>query len=236
MKMVAELKFLKIVLLTIWTCCLLAAAPLVQAAPGPRATIPETTFNFGEILEDRELSHTFAIQNTGDAPLEIRGVDPDCACTAADYDRRIPPGGQGRMRLTIASYSVLRQFTKETKVFLNDPARPEITLRLTGYGKPVIDLTPSHVIRLRGKPGEAVEGQVRVVSHLSGPLEITGAVTDTPHLLEFTLKPEQPGKVYLLTVRNRSSKPGNYAGKVELTTTSKHKPRLIIRVFGELAP
>ena len=231
------MKQLKSCRLIIWGICyLLAAASPIPAAAGPRAGLPETAFNFGEVLEDKELSHTFVINNTGDAPLEIRGVDPDCACTAADYDRHIAPGGQGRMRLTIAPYSVLRQFTKYTKVFLNDPARPEITLRLTGYGKPVIELAPSHVIRLRGKPGEPVEGQVRVISHLSGPFEITQAVTDAPHLLEFALKPEQPGKVYVLTVRNKSPKPGDYAGKVELTTTSKHKPRLIIRVFGELTP
>ncbi len=48
-------------------------------------------------------------------------------------DRRIPPGGQGRITLTIAPYSVLRQFTKKTKVFFNDPDHSQVVLTLQGY-------------------------------------------------------------------------------------------------------
>ena len=72
---------------------LLLGAPLAAAAtPGPKAEVPETAFDFGEIFEDRELTHTFTIKNIGDALLEIKDIDSDCACTAADSDRRIPPG------------------------------------------------------------------------------------------------------------------------------------------------
>ena len=84
---------------------LVLAAPLAAAATlGPKAQVPETTFDFGEIFEDVELTHTFVIKNIGDALLEIKDIDSDCACTAADSDRRIPPGGQGRIKLTIAPY------------------------------------------------------------------------------------------------------------------------------------
>jgi hypothetical protein len=40
---------------------------------------------------DLKLTHTFNIKNIGDALLEIKDIDSDCACTAADSDRRIPP-------------------------------------------------------------------------------------------------------------------------------------------------
>ena len=56
------------------------------------------------------------IKNEGDAPLRVEDVDPDCACTVADYDRVIPPGGQGEITLTIKPYSVMRDFLKQTKV------------------------------------------------------------------------------------------------------------------------
>ena len=105
-------------------------------------------------LKTVKLTHTFTIKNIGDALLEIKDIDSDCACTAADSDRRIPPGGQGRITLTIAPYSVLRQFTKKTKVFFNDPDHPQVVLTLQGYGKPFIEIQPSHIIRFRGKPGE----------------------------------------------------------------------------------
>ena len=132
---------------------LLGSPAAGTASIGPKAQVPETSFNFGEVFEDVNLIHTFDIKNIGDALLEIKDIDSDCACTAADSDRRIPPGGLGRITLTIAPYSVLRQFTKKTKVFFNDPDQPQVVLTMQGYGKPFIEIQPSHIIRFRGKPG-----------------------------------------------------------------------------------
>jgi Protein of unknown function (DUF1573) len=221
----------------IFAIILLAAGVLAAGAlatPGPRAEIAAAAFDFGEVFENQELNHTFVIKNTGDASLKITNIDPDCACTAADYDKSIPPGGQGRLKLTVAPYSVLRQFTKQTKVFFNDPAHPQVVFALKGYGKPIIDIQPSHVIRLRGKAGEDIQGRVKIVSHLPGPLEITGYASNIPRFIEVSLKPEAPGKVYILEVRDKTRAPGNYKGTIELGTTSRERSRLIVRVFAEI--
>jgi hypothetical protein len=219
----------------IWTFLLLVMPLAAAATMGPKAELPETTFDFGEIFEDRELTHTFTIKNIGDALLEIKDIDSDCACTAADSDRRIPPGAQGRIKLTIAPYSVLRQFAKKTKVFFNDPDHPEVVLTMQGYGKPFIEIQPSHIIRFRGKPGEELRGQVRFTSHLPGNFEIKAFKTNIPQFIDVIIKPAEPGRAYVVEVRNKRQEAGNYAGVIELTTTSEKRPRLIMRVFGELA-
>jgi hypothetical protein len=215
---------------------LLLGAPLAAGATmGPKAQVPETTFDFGEIFEDRELTHTFVIKNIGDALLEIKDIDSDCACTAAESDRRIPPGGQGRIKLTIAPYSVLRKFAKKTKVFFNDPDQREVVLTMKGEAKPFIEIQPSHIIRFRGKPGEELKGQVRFTSHLPDPWEITGFTTNIPQYIDVVVKAEKPGRVYVVEVRNKRQEAGNYAGVINLSTTSKQRPRLIMRVFAELS-
>ncbi len=58
----------------IMTLILMAGSP---AAAAPKAEIPETTHDFGKVFEDKELTHTFIIKNTGDAPLHIKDIDPD---------------------------------------------------------------------------------------------------------------------------------------------------------------
>ena len=215
---------------------LLLGAPLAAAATlGPKAQVPETTFDFGEIFEDRELTHTFVIKNIGDALLEIKNIDSDCACTAADSDRRIPPGGQGRIKLSIAPYSVLRKFAKKTKVFFNDPDQREVVLTMKGEAKPFIEIQPSHIIRFRGKPGEELRDQVRFISHLPGHWEIKGFKTNIPQYIDVNVRAEQPGKIYVVEVRNKRQEAGNYAGVIELFTTSEKRPRLIMRVFGEFS-
>jgi len=109
---------------SIWIMVLLGTPLAVSAPRGPKAQVPETTFDFGEIFEDREWTHTFVIKNAGDALLEIKDIDSDCACTAADSHRRIPPNAQGRIKLTIAPYSVLRQFAKKNQGFFHRPGAP----------------------------------------------------------------------------------------------------------------
>lgn len=215
---------------------LLLCMPLAAAAtPGPKAQVPETTFDFGEIFEDRELTHTFVIKNIGDAPLEIKKIDSDCACTAADSDRRIPPGGVGRIKLTIAPYSVLHKFAKKTKVFFNDPDQGEVILTMKGEAKPFIEIQPSHIIRFRGKPGEELRDQVRFISHLPGHWEIKGFKTTIPQFIDVTVKAEEPGRIYVVEVRNKRQEAGTYAGVIELSTTAEKRPRMIMRVFAELS-
>ena len=211
-----------------------AALPFPAAAAAPQAAVPETAFDFGKITEDQPLTHTFVIQNTGTAPLRIEEVDPDCACTVPRYDSSIPPGGQGGITLTIQPFSVIHRFKKETKVRLNDPDRSVLYLTMTGVAQPFIEIQPSHIVRLRGGPGDPIEGRVRFISHLSAPFRITAYRTNIPDRIEVTVKPEVPDKVYVLEVRPKGRQPGRYAGVIELSTSSRERPRLIVRVFGEI--
>ncbi len=204
------------------------------AARTPGVVLSETRHDFGEVFEDRQLSHTFVIKNRGDAPVEILKVDPDCACTVPSYDRTIPPGGQGEITLTLKPYSVMHQFRKETRIFTNDREHAEFSLVLTGTAKPFIEIQPSHIVRLRGAPGDNLQGWVRFTSHLPGPFKITNYRTNIPDKIEVNLKAVETDRVYVLEVKNRSRNSGPYAGLIELTTNSKERPRLIVRVFGEI--
>jgi len=210
------------------------ALPFPAAAAAPHAAVPETAFDFGKITEDRPLTHTFVIKNTGTAPLQIEDVDPDCACTVPKYDKTIPPGGQGDITLTIKPFSVIHRFKKETKVRLNDPDQTLIVLTMTGVAQPFIEIQPSHIVRLRGASGDDIRGQVRFISHLPTPFKITEYRTTIPDKIEVTLKPEVPDKVYVLEVRPKGQVSGAFAGVIELSTNSKERPRLIVRVFGEI--
>jgi plasmid stabilization system protein ParE len=202
----------------------------------PQVSLKETSHDFGKVFEDAALTYTFGVENTGTGPLEILEVDPDCDCTASRYDRRIPPGGKGEITLTIQPYSVIWGFKKDTKVRFNDPARTQVVLTLKGTAQPFIEIKPSHIIRLKGTGEDDLRGQVRFISHLAGPWEIKDYRTNIPEKIDVSLKAEEAGRVYLLEVRNKYREAGRYKGEVELFTTSKERPRLIVRVFADLYP
>jgi hypothetical protein len=221
-------------ILLLWAGVIAWGVLPIPAAASPHAAIPVTAFDFGKTTEDQPLTHTFVIENTGTAPLQIEDVDPDCACTVPKYDKSIPPGGQGGITLTIKPFSVIHKFKKETKVRLNDPDQPRLVLTMTGVAQPFIEIQPSHIVRLRGAPGDNIHGQVRFISHMAGPLKITEFRTNISDKIEVSLKAEVPDKVYVLEVRPKGQMSGPFAGVIELFTNSKERPRLIVRVFGEI--
>lgn len=206
----------------------------LSAEPAPRVSIPQESYDLGKFFENQTASHTFVIQNSGNAPLEIIKVDPDCVCTLSDYDKVIPPGGQGKVILSLKPFSIHGEFEKKTLVKVNDPKNAEFLLTLKGDSTSLIEISPSRVIKLRGAPSENLQAQIRLISHYSVPWKINEFRTNVPDKIDISLKPEEQGKVYLLEVRNKRQEAGSYAGMIELFTSSKEQPRLIVRVFCDL--
>ena len=219
----------------IWILLLAVHAMAAAAAIGPKAQVLETTFDFGEVFEDRKLTHTFTIKNIGDTLLEIKDIDSDCACTTAVLRPAHPPRRRGPYHPDHCPLLGAPAIHQKNQGVLQRPGPSQVVLTLQGYGKPFIEIQPSHIIRFRGKPGEDLKGQVRFTSHLPDPWEITGFKTNIPQFIDVAVKAEAPGRIYVVEVRNKRQEAGNYAGVIELSTTSKQRPRLIMRVFGELS-
>lgn len=214
-----------------------AAATFYQATARPRAAVAETVHEFEPATEDLERRHTFIIRNTGRRPLQIANVNADCACTATNYDKVIPPGGQGKMTLAIKASSTTGTFAKHTTVSLNDPDRPQVVFTLKGVNLPLIEVKPGAVLRFRGRPGEVAPQQVRLTSNLPEPWEITDLKLLPPDFAAVELKTEEAGKSYLIEVQPTRQEPGRYQGRIDLRTNVPKRPQVLLRVFGEvLAP
>jgi hypothetical protein len=215
---------------------LLCLSSAEAGATGPKIFLPQPSVDLGEVFEDHTLSHVFEVKNTGDAPLMIKDIDPDCACSVVDYDRSIPPGGSGKITFSIKPYSVIHQFTKKADIFSNDPANPKAVIQISGLAKPFIEIKPGHLIRFQGILEEIKPIQINLVSHLATPLEISGFQTDIPDKIDVSITPEIPGKTFIVKVSNKINQSANYKGKIELITNSKQRPRLILRVFADIYP
>lgn len=105
-------------------------------APAPTTVEwASTNHDFGEIPQGTPVSHTFLIENTGNAPLEILSVKPSCSCTVADYTKEaIAPGESGYI---VAQYSAASPgfFNKSVTVKLNTTEGMRI-LKLKGQVAP----------------------------------------------------------------------------------------------------
>lgn len=215
---------------------ILLSAAYFPAQAQPRAEVPVTVHDFGQVLENVALGYDFVIRNVGDRDLKILEVDPDCACTVADYDRVIPPGSEGKIRLELEPFSVVDSFKKVTAIRFNDPARPKVSLVLQGKAARIIDILPSHVVRFRGAPEANHSAQVRFISNLPFPWQITKFQNHLPDKIDVTLKTEKPGKIYIIDITNKYQRQGRYVGKIDVFTNAIDKPKIVLRVIADLYP
>jgi len=114
------------------------------AEAAPSAVIAETVFKAGEIPVGEPIEAEFAIENQGDARLEIESVQPDCGCTVAKYDEVIEPGATGTVRAVVDTTSLLGPSVKTISVLTNDPEHRRIKLTIEAHARPFLTLDPGH--------------------------------------------------------------------------------------------
>ncbi len=84
MKRLPRLCLLLIVPLILANCALFGKKepaadlePLASTGAPPKVVLPETTYDFGVIAEEKDYVHEFVVKNEGTGVLKIREVVPD---------------------------------------------------------------------------------------------------------------------------------------------------------------
>jgi hypothetical protein len=116
-----------------------APRPAPANASLPQLDLPSTSYDFGHIPKRPDVAHTFAVQNTGDADLEIRDLVTSCGCTVADLSSSVIPPGQ-RADLTVTFdpdfHETQGGVTRLVWFATNDPRQPWAEIRVTANVQP----------------------------------------------------------------------------------------------------
>ena len=94
----------------------LLTAPAVVAQP--RFTSHTETIDLGQVEWKHPVRTSYTVTNTGDAPLVITAVEPDCACTVSRWTSTIAPGKQGSIEVEFDA-GLLGYFQKSLAVYTN---------------------------------------------------------------------------------------------------------------------
>jgi hypothetical protein len=109
----------------------------------------ETAFDFKDAPEGSVVSHDFIVWNTGNAVLKIEQVGPTCDCLKADFDESIPPGGEGKITLTVHLSGQEGPLERTVTVFTNDPENPDATLSIKVTAKPLHQVRPANTTSIQ---------------------------------------------------------------------------------------
>lgn len=97
----------------------------------------------------------------------------------AQFDRTIPPGGEGKITLRVNTSGYEGNVRKTARVYSNDPSTQVETITLSAYVKVPIQLS-SKIVFLQGKRAEAAKRTVEVKGGLEKPLKIEPVSSISP--------------------------------------------------------
>ncbi|MDO4165597.1 MAG: DUF1573 domain-containing protein [Bacteroides sp.] len=106
---------MKRIFATLYACVAVALAAVAQ----PRFTSNTEMHSLGQIEWKHPASVQYIITNTGDQPLVLTDVEPDCACTVAQWTQNpIAPGDKGMVNVTFDA-EALGHFQKSVAIYTN---------------------------------------------------------------------------------------------------------------------
>ncbi len=97
----------------------------------PQIRFDSESYDFGRIIQGKEIDHEFEFTNTGSAPLVINNVEVTCGCTTPFYPFiPIEPGERGKISVHFSSKGRLGNQTPTITVYTNtDPGTFELQLK-----------------------------------------------------------------------------------------------------------
>ena len=102
----------------ILSLCLMCVAALACMSQ-PRFTSNTERHSLGQIVWKHPVNVQYTVTNTGDRPLVLTSVEPDCACTVAQWTQApIPPGQKGEINVTFDA-EALGHFQKSIAILTN---------------------------------------------------------------------------------------------------------------------
>jgi hypothetical protein len=205
---------------------------LIAASLGAQTLVVDApTADAGTVQRGAIVTKEFIVKNTGSAMLRIIDVKPGCGCTLAKFDRTIPPGGQGKIVLTIDTKSFRTAISKSAVVSSNDPNTPELSLIVVANVKGFVRAQPSEFLRIQTAKGQPGVAEVTLVSE-NAAFKPTGVTTTESYLRAILVPDPEPGKWKLMVTSEPTAPAGPLNGTVTVKTGIAEEPEFRLPMSG----
>ena len=149
----------------------------------------------------------------------------------AHFDRAIPPGGEGRITLTVKTKGYQGRISKSARVYTNDPHNTLLRIHLKGYVKVPVLVFPRYV-QFVGKSDQVISKKVEVRSELDKPLELTPAFSNLEGKVSYQIQEIEAGRKFHILLKTIPGQHSSYRGFLRLKTNYPEKPEIFLQVRG----
>ncbi|RJR40633.1 MAG: hypothetical protein C4576_20060 [Desulfobacteraceae bacterium] len=147
------------------------------------------------------------------------------------FDPAVPPGGEGKVTLTVRTqgYSGAKQWG--AGVFTNDPNFKEMTLTVKAFVKPLLTVSPTHV-RFNSSPNEVATREVEIKAEIAKPLTLVPGQFTLGGQLTYRIDEMEKGKKFKVILETIPGGSGRFNGFLKLQTGYPEKPEIKIWIMG----
>lgn len=208
-------------------CCAIVSGPL---AASPKLTVGETSFDFGNIPQGQPVTARFALENSGDEPLVVERMEFSMPGMDARVKQQLDPGATTTVEVTWDTAKLRREVEGSLTLYLNDPALPQLVLRLSGTVVPAIEFLPKPAFYFSQFSGERQTQSITLKNNQDQPFALEGLSSSTANF-EYRFRELEAGRLFELTVSTRPDTPaGRYRDSLFIQTTDAKYARLHVEV------
>ncbi|MFM7059112.1 MAG: DUF1573 domain-containing protein [Planctomycetota bacterium] len=223
--------------------------------PWPIAEAAELVFSFGRMPVRSTNSHSFTIQNTGEADLQLKAGTTTCKCTTfgfgadpknAEKTAVVAPGKSVSLLMNWKSGDVAdRAFRHGGEVHTNDPRNPLIKLAVEGAVEIPFEVMPQYFWDFGAVYQEPAQFAAGLGSRLHDAFQIQ-SVSSPSGLVQVMIQPMSPEELgrdhfasgYSLNATvSAEIPPGLFQEELEIVTSVQPEPiRITVRArkYGAL--
>lgn len=147
----------------------------------------------------------------------------------ASFDRAIPPGGEGKITLTVNTKGYQGNIHKSAVVYTNDPKMARFSLGIRAFVHVPISVSPSYV-NLRGSADRETSRSVKIIAGLEKPLVIEPDKFNLEGNVRYEIEEVEKGRVYVVHFTSIPGNIGRFSGFLNLKTNYPERPLIHIRI------
>jgi len=215
----------------------LVAVNPVSAADWSDAAFPIKSHNFGTVAVAAKTEFRFPVVNRFNSTMHIQSVRASCGCTTPTIETPyILPNQTGAIHAKFNTHTFKGKKGATLTVVIDQPFYSEVRLRVDGYIRSDVVVSPGSIDFGSISQGSTATKSTKLYYAGRDSWSIVDVQSNRPWLMPQVKELSRGGGrvnyEVLVTVREDAS--GSFQDEIVIITNDKSKPRLPIRVTGQI--
>jgi hypothetical protein len=150
----------------------------------------------------------------------------------ASFDKVIPPGGEGKITLSVKTKGYQGEHHWSARVNTNDPVKDLFYLELKAFINVPIFISPRHVY-LQPAEGQKVSRGVEIKAGLDRPLTLRPEQFNLKEKVTYKIHEIEKGRRFRILFTTIPGQPGDYSGFLKLRTNYPEERVVTIQIRGQ---